>query len=74
MKFVAPSPESVRLADPVLAPRQEANRAATIPAVLKFCEETHRIDALRLAWALAFQEGESGDRPQIHAKSAKFAK
>ena len=50
MKYTSPRPESVRLADSVLAPRQEANRAATIPAALKFCEETHRIDALRLAW------------------------
>ena len=50
MKYLSPAPETVRLADPVLAPRQEANRAATIPASLKFCEETHRIDALRLAW------------------------
>ncbi len=50
MKYLSPTPESVRLSDPVLAPRQEANRASTIPASLKFCEETHRIDALRLAW------------------------
>ena len=50
MKFTSPAPESVRLTDPVLAPRQEANSNATIPAALKFCEETHRIDALRLAW------------------------
>ncbi len=50
MKYLSPAPCAVRLADPVLAPRQEANRSATIPASLKFCEETHRIDALRLAW------------------------
>ena len=48
MKYI--TPRFVRLSDPVLAPRQEANRAATIPASLRFCEETHRIDALRLAW------------------------
>ena len=50
MKYISPVPQSVRLADPIFAPRQEANRAATIPASLKFCEETHRIDALRLKW------------------------
>lgn len=50
MKYISPVPQSVRLADPVFAPRQEENRDATIPASLKFCEETHRIDALRLKW------------------------
>ena len=55
MKYVNPRPDRIRLEDPVLAPRQKANRAATIPASLKFCEETHRIDALRLAW----KEGDS---------------
>lgn len=50
MKYLSPTPESVRLADPVFAPRQEANRAATIPASIRFCEETHSIDALRLDW------------------------
>lgn len=50
MKYVSPSPKSVVLSDPVLAMRQAANRSATIPASLKFCEETHRIDALRLEW------------------------
>ena len=50
MKYCPPQPESVRLSDPVFAPRQEANRTAGIPASIRFCEETHRIDALRLAW------------------------
>ena len=50
MKFRSPKPEEVRLCDPVLAPRQAANRAATIPASLDFCEKTHRIDALRIDW------------------------
>ncbi len=50
MKFRSPKPEAVRLCDPVLAPRQAANRAATIPSSLDFCEKTHRIDALRLDW------------------------
>ena len=50
MKYTAPAPSAVSLADPVFAPRQEANRSATIPASIRFCEETHRIDALRRAW------------------------
>ena len=50
MKFTAPAPSSVSLADPVLAPRVAANRAATIPACLKHFEKEHCIDALKLKW------------------------
>ena len=46
---VAPA-SAVSLADSVLAPRVEANRAATIPACLKHFEKEHCIDALRLKW------------------------
>ena len=46
---VAPA-SAVSLADTVLAPRVEANRAATIPACLKHFEKEHCIDALRLKW------------------------
>ncbi len=50
MKFAIPAPSAVSLADPVLAPRVEANRAATIPACLKHFEKEHCIDALKLKW------------------------
>lgn len=50
MNFSPAPPSAVSLADPVLAPRVEANRAATIPACLRFCEETHRLDAFDLKW------------------------
>ena len=50
MKYAAPAPSAVSLADPVLAPRVEANRAATIPACLKHFEKEHCIDALKLKW------------------------
>ena len=50
MKFAAPAPSAVSLADPVLAPRVEANRAATIPACLRHFEKEHCIDALKLKW------------------------
>ena len=50
MKFTAPAPSAVSLADSVLAPRVEANRAATIPACLKHFEKEHCIDALKLKW------------------------
>ena len=50
MKYAAPAPSAVSLADPVLAPRVEANRAATIPACLRHFEKEHCIDALRLKW------------------------
>lgn len=46
---VAPA-SAVSLADSVLAPRVEANRAATIPACLKHFEKEHCIDALKLKW------------------------
>ena len=46
---VAPA-SAVSLADPVLAPRVEANRAATIPACLRHFEKEHCIDALKLKW------------------------
>ena len=49
-RFAVPPPSAVSLADPVLAPRVEANRAATIPACLEFCEKTHRLDAFDLKW------------------------
>ena len=50
MKYATPAPASVSLADPVLAPRVEANRTATIPACLKHFEKEHCIDALKLKW------------------------
>ena len=50
MKYAAPAPSAVSLADPVLAPRVEANRAATIPACLKHFKKEHCIDALKLKW------------------------
>ena len=50
LRFSVPPASAVSLADPVLAPRVEANRTATIPACLKFCEETHRLDAFDLKW------------------------
>ena len=50
MKFTAPAPSAVSLADPVLAPRVETNRTATIPACLKHFEKEHCIDALKLKW------------------------
>ncbi len=50
MKYRTPDAPCVELRDGVLAPRIEANRAATIPASLRFCEETHRLDAFRLSW------------------------
>ena len=50
MKYAPPAPSAVSLADPVLAPRVEANRAATIPACLKHFEKEHCIDALKLKW------------------------
>ncbi|MBQ6102118.1 MAG: glycoside hydrolase family 127 protein [Kiritimatiellae bacterium] len=50
MNFASPAPAAVTLADPVLAPRVEANRAATIPACLKHFKKEHCIDALRLKW------------------------
>ena len=50
MKYAAPAPSAVSLADPVLAPRVEANRAATIPACLKHFVKEHCIDALKLKW------------------------
>ena len=50
MRYATPAPSAVSLADPVLAPRVEANRAATIPACLKHFEKEHCIDALKLRW------------------------
>ncbi len=50
MKYATPAPSAVTLADPVLAPCVEANRAATIPACLKHFEKEHCIDALKLKW------------------------
>ena len=50
MKFATPAPSAVTLADPVLAPRVEANRVSTIPACLKHFEKEHCIDALKLKW------------------------
>ena len=50
MKYAPPAPSAVSLADPVLAPRVEANRAATIPACLRHFEKEHCIDALKLKW------------------------
>ena len=50
MKYATPAPSAVSLADPVLAPRVEANRAATIPACLRHFEKEHCIDALKLKW------------------------
>ena len=50
MRYASPAPSAVSLADPVLAPRVEANRAATIPACLKHFEKEHCIDALKLKW------------------------
>ena len=50
MRFSPPAPSAVSLADPVLAPRVEANRAATIPACLRHFEKEHCIDALKLKW------------------------
>ena len=55
MKFTAPAPSSVSLADPVLAPRVAANRAATIPACLKHFEKEHCIDALKLKWRKGYK-------------------
>jgi DUF1680 family protein len=49
-RYAAPAPSAVSLADSVLAPRVEANRAATIPACLKHFEKEHCIDALKLKW------------------------
>ena len=50
MRYASPAPSAVSLADPVLAPRVEANRTATIPACLKHFEKEHCIDALKLKW------------------------
>ena len=49
-RYAAPAPSAVSLADPVLAPRVEANRTATIPACLRHFEKEHCIDALKLKW------------------------
>jgi DUF1680 family protein len=49
-RYAAPAPSAVSLADSVLAPRVEANRAATIPACLRHFEKEHCIDALKLKW------------------------
>ena len=40
----------IKLKDRFFAPRQAKNISATIPAALKRCEETGRIDAFKLAW------------------------
>src|SRR5687767_11519547 len=47
----APVPISrVVIYDGFWAPRLETNRRATIPIIHERCEESGRIDALRLAW------------------------
>ncbi len=40
----------IRLRDPFFAPRIETVHAATIPACLRQCKETGRLDAFRLDW------------------------
>ncbi len=41
---------SVTMCDPVFAPRMESCRSVTIPASVKRCRETGRIDCFRLNW------------------------
>ncbi len=40
----------IRLKDNFFAPRQKTNRESTIPSSLRRCEETGRIEALKLQW------------------------
>ncbi|MBR1609062.1 MAG: glycoside hydrolase family 127 protein [Kiritimatiellae bacterium] len=49
-RFSVPATSAVSLSDPFFAPRVEANRTATIPACLRFCEETHRLESFDLKW------------------------
>ena len=41
---------SATMCDPVFAPRMESCRSVTIPASVKRCRETGRIDCFRLNW------------------------
>jgi len=40
----------VTIDDPFWTPRQEANRAVSIPHILAMCRQTGRVDAFRLDW------------------------
>ena len=48
--FAGAAVGEVRLADCFLAPRIGLCRRRTIPAALKRCQETHRLEAFRLRW------------------------
>ena len=51
--MLCPVPISrVKIHDLFWAPRQEINRAATIPLIYRQCQETGRIDALKLTFDL----------------------
>src|SRR5262245_46954377 len=49
--MLSPVPISrVKIDDAFWAPRQEINRATTIPLIYRHCQETGRISALKLDW------------------------
>src|SRR5438067_5798777 len=49
--MLSPVPISrVKIHDAFWAPRQEINRSVTIPLIYRQCQETGRLDALKLEW------------------------
>lgn len=61
--FLPPAVGSVVLGDGYFSPRVEANHVSTIPASLRFCKSTGRIDAFRLEWKEGMDEGK---KPHVY--------
>ena len=54
----------VKIHDAFWAPRQEINRANTLPHIYRHCEESGRIGALKLEWGPG-----QANRPRVHWES-----